>query len=157
MPHINYSLDRTVDTFVVYGNEVLLRMHEKHHKWLAPGGHIEPGEDSNTAALREVREESGLEVQLYHPNFDPYESPGFRELVPPFFLNRHRINEVHEHSSDIYLAISKINQLNIPEGREKAECRWFSSEEIEDPRYDIPEHIRRYARVALEEIGKLSK
>jgi ADP-ribose pyrophosphatase YjhB (NUDIX family) len=32
--------------------------------WSLPGGHIEPGERAKTAALREVREEAGVEASL---------------------------------------------------------------------------------------------
>jgi 8-oxo-dGTP diphosphatase len=32
--------------------------------WSLPGGHIEPGETARAAALREVREETGIEAEL---------------------------------------------------------------------------------------------
>jgi 8-oxo-dGTP diphosphatase len=32
--------------------------------WSLPGGHIEPGEPARMAALREVREETGVEAEL---------------------------------------------------------------------------------------------
>jgi 8-oxo-dGTP diphosphatase len=33
-------------------------------RWSLPGGHIEPGEAAQAAALREVREETGIEAEL---------------------------------------------------------------------------------------------
>jgi bis(5'-nucleosidyl)-tetraphosphatase len=39
--------------------------------WGFPKGHIEPGEDEQTAALREIREEAALDVRLFD---------GFREV-----------------------------------------------------------------------------
>jgi 8-oxo-dGTP diphosphatase len=33
-------------------------------RWSLPGGHIEPGERATAAALREVREETGVEAEL---------------------------------------------------------------------------------------------
>ncbi len=47
MSHIHEKIDFTVDVFVVHENKVLLRMHDKYHLWLAPGGHIELHEDPN--------------------------------------------------------------------------------------------------------------
>ena len=61
MPHIHNKIDFTVEVFIVYDNKVLLRKHDKYGMWLSVGGHIELDEDSNQAALREVKEEVGLE------------------------------------------------------------------------------------------------
>jgi ADP-ribose pyrophosphatase YjhB (NUDIX family) len=50
------------------GSEVLLveRGKEGAYKgyWSLPGGHIEPGEPARSAALREVREETGVEGEI---------------------------------------------------------------------------------------------
>ena len=34
-------------------------------RWSLPGGHIEPGETARAAALREVREETGVEADIH--------------------------------------------------------------------------------------------
>ncbi len=39
---------------------LLLILHGKLHTWLQPGGHVDPGEDVLTAAIREVEEETGV-------------------------------------------------------------------------------------------------
>lgn len=54
MAHNNYYLDLCVETYVVHGERVLLRLHEKYDIWSAPGGHIDAEQDANEAALREV-------------------------------------------------------------------------------------------------------
>jgi 8-oxo-dGTP pyrophosphatase MutT (NUDIX family) len=43
---------------------VLLIRHAGVGRWVLPGGTIEPGEVPATAAVREMREETGLEVEL---------------------------------------------------------------------------------------------
>jgi 8-oxo-dGTP pyrophosphatase MutT (NUDIX family) len=46
----------------------LLVHHRKSGNWFQPGGHFEPADDSaGDAALREAREETGLEVRLGRP------------------------------------------------------------------------------------------
>ncbi len=52
----------TASAFVVDRghSRVLLIHHGKLHLWLQPGGHVDPGEDILTAAIREVKEETGI-------------------------------------------------------------------------------------------------
>ena len=64
-PHIHEKVDLTAEVFVVYRDKVLLRMHDKYHFWMSVGGHIEIDEDPNQAAVREVKEEVGLDVILW--------------------------------------------------------------------------------------------
>lgn len=58
----------TVDVCIVSGNEALMFRRSLDKKvfpgWLAlPGGHIEEGEDALMAAIREVKEETGIHVE----------------------------------------------------------------------------------------------
>jgi 8-oxo-dGTP diphosphatase len=43
---------------------VLLIDHVKSGYWLFPGGHVTPGETLAEAAVREVREETGIEAEI---------------------------------------------------------------------------------------------
>jgi 8-oxo-dGTP diphosphatase len=47
--------------------EVLLVEHRKSGLWLPPGGHLEPGEDPWDAAVRECREELGIQAEPLLP------------------------------------------------------------------------------------------
>ena len=60
----NYP-EATVGALIVNDKEeiLLVRSHKWGRKYTVPGGHIELGEQSQTAVKREVREEVGLEVQ----------------------------------------------------------------------------------------------
>lgn len=149
MPHINEKIDFTVDVYIVHKDKVLLRKHDKYNIWLGVGGHIELDEDPNQAALREVKEEVGLEVELIDNRQYRKSTEQYLELIPPVFLNRHRINPNHEHISLIYFANSKTD-IHTNEGREASEdIRWFSLDELENDRLDINENIKRYALAAL--------
>ena len=54
----------TATAFVVRGDATLLHWHKRLSRWLPPGGHIEPDEEPAEAALREVREETGLVCEV---------------------------------------------------------------------------------------------
>jgi 8-oxo-dGTP pyrophosphatase MutT (NUDIX family) len=43
---------------------VLLLWHHKFSRWMIPGGHVEPHENCAEAAIREVHEETGLDIVL---------------------------------------------------------------------------------------------
>jgi 8-oxo-dGTP pyrophosphatase MutT (NUDIX family) len=59
----------TASGIVVGTRGVLLHRHRRLHRWLQPGGHLEPGEWPQDAARRECEEETGLAVR--HPESGP--------------------------------------------------------------------------------------
>ena len=153
MPHIHKDIDFTVEVFIVFNNTVLLRKHDKYGIWLSIGGHIELDEDPIEAAQREVKEEVGIDVTIIGEAGDFKNDEGYKELIPPVFLNRHRIDSEHEHITMTYVASSKSNKITQGEGEVSEELHWFSKEELDDPAYGISEHIKRYAKEALLRVG----
>ncbi len=155
MAHIHEKIDFTAEVFIVYQNKVLLRIHDKYKKWLSVGGHIELDEEPNQAAIREVREEVGLEVVLYHnPSHALVEHQGYKELIPPEFMNIHRINDIHQHISLVYFATTDTDQLILSETEKSDGCKWFTKQELDEPQYQLSEVIKMYARSALEKLAK---
>src|ERR1700753_3574083 len=102
MPHIHEKIDWTVDVFIVNGDAVLLRKHDKYKKWLVPGGHIELDEEPTAAALPEVREEVGLDVELVGEVPKITEGGEYKELLAPRFMNIHPVSDTHQHLSVVY-------------------------------------------------------
>ncbi len=51
---------------------ILLTKHSQHHGWVFPKGLIDPGEDRQTTAVREVKEEGGVEAKIVQ-EFSPIE------------------------------------------------------------------------------------
>ncbi len=155
MPHIHEKIDFTAEVFIVYQNKVLLRIHDKYKKWLSVGGHIELDEDPNQAAIREVKEEVGLDVALYHePWCQLTEAQEYQELIPPQFMNIHKINDTHQHITLVYFAKTSTDNLILSETEKSDGCKWFTKEELDYPQYQVGEVIKMYAKTALEKLAK---
>jgi len=126
--------------------------HRKLGKWLPLGGHIELDEDPEIAALREAKEESGLDVELLGER-PPTTEPGTRALIAPRFLDIHRITDTHEHIGMIYWA--------RPEKFSEAKCaveehhaiRWCSEADLEILQPPMSNAVKWYCRKAIEEIS----
>ena len=150
MPHIHERIDFVADVFIVRDNKVLLRKHDKYKIWLSPGGHIELDEDPNQAAIREVKEEVGLDITLIGETKTFAKSAEGKDLIPPRFLNRHTVGDGHEHISMVYFATTR--DTNITQGSTEIsdDIRWFTPEELDDPKFGVNDRIRFYAKKALE-------
>ncbi len=149
MPHIHDKIDFTVEVLVVYKGKVLLRKHDKYKIWLSVGGHIELNEDPNEAAVREVKEEVGLDIELVDIREYISSDNEHRELIPPVGLNRHRISDTHEHVTLIYFARASSDDV-IPE-KASDEWKWCIAEDI-DTLKPIAKDIIFYAKRALKEV-----
>lgn len=148
MPHIHEKIDYAADVYIVNEGAVLLRMHEKYDRWFPPGGHVELDEDVAEAALREAKEETGLDVVLLGDE-PAVISDEEREVRVPYFINRHRINEVHEHISFEYFGVSDTRELNPAEGEKRDGFKWFTEAELEDSTYGVELRVQHYAKAAL--------
>ena len=136
--------DFTATTFVVHERQTLLLLHRKLGKWFPPGGHIDPHELPDQAAIREVREESGLDVEL----LDRGRQLGpVRVLPQPYCILLENIGPGHQHIDLIYFARVSGGRLAHAE-REAHAARWFTWEDLDAP--EIAEDIRDLGRKAIE-------
>ncbi len=113
----------TGSAVVVGPRGTVLHMHKRLHRWLQPGGHLEPGEGPWDAALRESQEETGL--TLAHPG-------GLPLLI---HVDVHRAANGHTHLDLRYLLIAPDRDPSPPPD-ESPEARWFGWEEataVADP------------------------
>lgn len=100
-PEHALTRDLAVSVFVVWRSRVLLHRHRKLGLLLPPGGHVEPGELPDEAAVREVMEEAGVAVELVGP--PPFQAHGPRQLVRPRGVQLESIAPGHEHIDLVYL------------------------------------------------------
>lgn len=136
--------DFTATTFVVHEQRTLLLHHRKLNMWLPPGGHIDPHELPDHAALREVREESGLEVELLGHGY----CIGRVQVLPqPYCILLEDISPNHQHIDLIYFARVCGGQLLHAE-REHHAARWLTWDELGSD--EIAEDIRVLGRRAIE-------
>ncbi len=153
MVHYHEKIDFTSEVFVVFENKVLLRRHDKYKLWLSVGGHVDLDEDPVEAAIREVKEEVGLDVVIHvQDGFEDFAEETFRDLIPPIFMNRHKISETHEHISLVYFARSNTFELELSETEKTDACKWFTLAELSDPQFGVTKNVARYAKEALRQL-----
>jgi 8-oxo-dGTP pyrophosphatase MutT (NUDIX family) len=114
------SIHVTGSALVVGPRGVVLLKHKRLGFWLQPGGHIDPGESPWAAALREAREETGLEVHFV----GPLDDEGVPELL---HVDVHPGGRGHTHLDVRYLLDGGDADPDPPEG-ESQEIGWYDWE-----------------------------
>ncbi|HVC71582.1 MAG TPA: NUDIX domain-containing protein [Acidimicrobiales bacterium] len=106
----------TGSAVVVGSRGTVLHKHKRLHRWMQPGGHIDPGESPWDAALRESEEETGLTVR------HPVEGPRL------LHLDVHEAAKGHTHLDLRYLLVAPDEDPAPPPG-ESPEARWYTWDE----------------------------
>ena len=125
------EIDRhfTVAVFVVSDRRVLLHRHVKLGMWLPPGGHIEPGELPDEAAIREVQEETGVDIMLKGYRGLPIDYP--RQLIQPAGIQLEDIAPRHQHIDLIYFAIPLEYSRIDPVHASSVQAGWYALDELQ--------------------------
>ncbi len=152
MSHIHEKIDWTVTAYIMFGNKVLLRKHDKYDIWVGVGGHIELDEDPVTAVIRECKEEVGLDITIYDGGDRSIEmEQRMRYLPPPAHMNIHYVGGTeHQHIDLIYYATSDSDAV-VPEASTD-KWVWLTEDEVTS-HPDLSPRTKGYALGALNVLG----
>jgi ADP-ribose pyrophosphatase YjhB (NUDIX family) len=140
----------TATAIIVHQDKVLLHLHKKLNFWVPVGGHIEANELPQEAALREAKEESGLEIELYYPEKLAEMGDRVKELYRPQHLLLENIGD-HYHIDFIYYATADSDILK-PQDGETADLKWFTAAGVKEL-INVPGNTKIFALEALELLG----
>ncbi|MBI5631508.1 MAG: NUDIX domain-containing protein [Elusimicrobia bacterium] len=137
----------TVTGYVVRGGKTLLLHHKKLRMWLAPGGHLEEGELPEEALVREIREETGLEVEILSPKASPGPvETGVRYLHVPSHVQLEDIPNHPQHIDLVYYCLAKDGEAAFS-ALEHEGMRWHSPEDL--ARSHVRDEVRQRALEAI--------
>jgi len=143
--------------YVVNNGATLLHPHRKLDMWLPPGGHVDRDELPHEAARREVREETGLSVELVAPR-EPIESETAVSLPKPqqFLLEDINVcgDEVgHQHVDFVYYGRAETRELDPADGEAPADdWRWFTPGELAARRGEFADDVVAVGTDAVETV-----
>ncbi|MEG1141344.1 MAG: NUDIX domain-containing protein [Bacilli bacterium] len=130
--------------------KILFIHHKKINKWLFVGGHIEENEDPETAVIREVKEETNLDIKLLGKRY-----PREEDFIKPFAMQRNVVKENHIHIDIFYIAVADdISKIKAKED-EVLNYKWFSIDEIENNDFDTFPEKKQMAIDILNQIDNL--
>lgn len=107
------------------------RLKEYENMWSMPGGTVDLGETAESALIREIKEETGLEIKIK-------KFLGYNDYIKQ---DRHWI-------ALNFLVHTELDNFINNEPDKIAEMRWFAKD-------DIPENISSFTEECLGELGYL--
>lgn len=130
---------------------MLLHKHPKLGLWLPCGGHIEPNELPDDAAVRECLEETGVAIELVGERALEVHSP--RQLVRPRGVQLEPIIPGHEHIDLVYYGIPEAGYGGkiVGEHNDFAwDFAWYSADAWRE--LELTEEVRAWLELAEREI-----
>ncbi len=112
---------------------------------------MELDENPEQAALREAKEESGLDVELVGERPPLEAEPGLVPLLAPGYMDIHLIKEPHWHIGLIYFAKVKAGETTL-NAEEHQDIQWLTEADFEDAQWKLSKPLKFYAREALKAV-----
>ena len=124
----------TATAYIINEGKTLLHFHKKLQKWLPPGGHIEKNETPAECAIREAKEETGIDVEIITQENLYLEFPNAKSIERPYLcllenIPAHGHTPEHQHIDFIYVSRPLKNTISETPS-DHHEMRWFSMEDL---------------------------
>ena len=121
---------------VVLDKDNRILMVKQHHEdkdiWMVPGGAIEEGESSMAAAIREMNEETGMEVEIGRMIWHTEEVSDRGQRFVNFFLGRLKGGHLHLGADPEFDEEHQVLR----------EVKFMSRAELQEVEYLYPEYLR---------------
>ncbi len=105
----------TVDVIIeIDDGIVLIKRKNPPYGWALPGGFVDYGESLETAAVREAKEETGLDVRLirqFHTYSDPSRDPRFHTITTVYIAEASGLISAGDDAENAKI----FNRFNLPE------------------------------------------
>jgi 8-oxo-dGTP pyrophosphatase MutT (NUDIX family) len=144
-----------VSGYIVFMGRVLLVAHRKLNKWLPPGGHIEECETPEDALLREISEETGVNITIMTERDIRGDDNSVISLCMPSHIQVEDIDDSHQHIDLVYFCKATDNNIWLEETK-LAKAHWFLPEDLNakaDVEYQeitLPKHVSLLSLRAIE-------
>ncbi len=131
-------------------DQVLLIDHVKSGLWLFPGGHVDAGETLAETAIREVREETGIDAEVVTGPMPAYD-PVIMHPVPFAVIEATAadpVNGPHQHVDGLFICRAAAAELpGRLDPREVSGARWVSPGQMRE--LAVPAELPAIAEDAL--------
>ena len=120
-----------VATGYIFNNDKLLLIHHKKlNLWLPAGGHIEKDETPDDALKREIKEETGLKIEIVSKDSISTAGNTKKILAIPFHVSVHSVGD-HDHCS-FYYVCKALNPEDLQINEELKGFKWVSKSELQN-------------------------
>jgi len=150
----------TASAVVLCRNHILMVHHKRIAAWLPPGGHIDAGEMPHEAAVREVREETGVEVNVLSEPMPISDDPDAFFLHSPLCM--HGVRAVEKGTEVYHVDIAFLCRVQddseglpaVRHAEEVNEARWIALDDLDS--FVLAKNVRQVVDKALAKMARSS-